>query len=370
MHIAAYVQVRRTMGNVTGVGRHMLNMILGLSRQPGVEVTVLGSREDMRADVNWPLRSLPMAPLPFSTGVMERLWWATNRPRVEHYCPDADWVYCAADAYVPTRKAHYAVTIHDLDPMEANLPWSDTPTYLRSRRIWPLRLRPMLKHAKLIVTVSEYSKSRIVEVLGVDPARIAVVYNGVDERFFQPASTPWPDHPRQRYGPYVAIVGGLTQRKGAEWVLKVAAQVKKMNSDLHFVVIGKSDPNYSRRAAELSNISELGFLDDQFTPTFLRDASSMLYLSRYEGFGMPILEAMAVGAPAVVGNFSSLPEVAADAGIVVDVNNPESIAQTLIEIADNQKVRDKWSELGLAHARRFTWDYCVNRLFRALNEAV
>ncbi len=119
MRIAAYVHLRRTVGAVTGIGRHMAHMVHGLSGIADMDVTLLASKYELDAagniDPESLLHGLPIVPLPYSRELMERLWWVTHQPKVERYVPDADWVYCAADAYIPSRKARYAVTLHDVE---------------------------------------------------------------------------------------------------------------------------------------------------------------------------------------------------------------------------------------------------------------
>src|SRR4051794_38717232 len=184
MKVAAYVHYRRTMGNVTGVGRHVVGMVLGLSRVPGVEVTVMSPRHEFDEPLTVPidgngkprlgfvtkspLEHLAKAPLPLNRALMERVWWLTNFPKAERYVADADWVYSPADAYVPTRRAKFATTIHDIEVFEDDLPWTGRPGWYKMRRNWRLRLAPMFKHAKRILTVSEFSKQRMVELLGAD----------------------------------------------------------------------------------------------------------------------------------------------------------------------------------------------------------
>jgi glycosyltransferase involved in cell wall biosynthesis len=380
MKVAAYVHWKRTTGEVTGVGRHIRGMVMALSRAPGVDLTVMAPREELppagetagpKADT--PLNSLPRVPLPLSRYMMERVWWLTNYPKAERYVPNADWIYSPADAYVPARRAQLATTIHDIEVFEDDLPWAGRPGWDKLRRNWRLRLAPMFKHARRILTVSEFSKQRMVELLGADPKQIAVVGNGVDPRFFAAADDP-ATHERarrwqQRLGRYIVTVGGLTLRKGADYLIPLAEALRKAGSDVKLAVSGQSDRVYVERARPHANIAQLEFVADDELPALLRGAVALVFLSRYEGFGMPIVEAMAAGTPAIVSRFASLPEVAGDAGIVVDVNQPDEIARLVMSLAEDASARDDYVRRGLVRARQFTWEACAGKLLEAMREA-
>jgi glycosyltransferase involved in cell wall biosynthesis len=374
MKIAAYVHWRRTVGNVTGVGRHMRAMTMGLAQSPGIDVTVMASGREMNAPdaQDTPLTALPRVALPFSRAVMERIWWATHLPKAERYVPDADWVYCAADAFVPTRKALFASTIHDIEVFEDDLPWSRRAGWAKVRRNWRLRLAPIFKHARIVVTVSEFSKQRMVQLLGADPEQIVVVGNGVEQNFFEKAQSQqtlaeaaeW----RRKYGAYVVTVGGLSQRKGAPYLFELVDVLRDRKSDLRVLVSGKNDPEYRQRQEATPNVVPLGYVSDKDLPGLLKGAVAMLFLSRYEGFGIPIVEAMACGTPVLVADFASLPEVAGDAGIIVDVNQPQAIAEQLIDIASNPQRRERLIQRGLGRAAQFHWSTCVEKLLNAMKQ--
>lgn len=95
----------------------------------------------------------------------------------------------------------------------------------------------------------------------------------------------------------------------------------------------------------------------------------MLFLSRYEGFGMPIVESMACGTPAVVSNCAALPEVAGNAGLIVGVDQPAEIAGILSRLSTDDAFRAEYAQRGIERARRFTWDACVTRLLGAMRDA-
>ena len=237
---------------------------------------------------------------------------------------------------------------------------------------WGRWVRKALSDCRVVFTVSEFSKQRMVELLGANPQQIEVIGNGVDASFFeiakiapidlQPIQTGHADE-----APYVIIIGGLRQKKGADDVLAVARALLDRCSDLRIVVAGSSEPNYAASIAEYSNVTLLGMVSDSDLPRLLRCASSLLFLSPYEGFGIPALEAMAAGIPAVVADRASLPEIVGDAGIIVDPTMTEAIVDILMDLEQMPALRADYIRRGQEHAAMYTWDSCVDRLVTAFN---
>jgi glycosyltransferase involved in cell wall biosynthesis len=370
LKVAAYIHLTRASGNATGVGRHIGQMIRMMDKEPGVNLKLMAPRNELNPDGTapgeHPFGRSRFIGLPLSRGMMERMWWLFHRPRAEFWCPGIDWVYCPADSYVPVKTAKLAVTIHDIEGFETDLPWSNTPGHAKRRRRWGMKLPLMYRESRLILTVSEFSRRRMQELLNWDPAKIVVVGNGVDERFFSASEQV---HERLVEGPYLVTVGGLTERKGAKWTLEVARELARRKSNLKLVVCGKSEAQFAEQAKEIANIVQLGFVKDVDLPGVLRHATALLFLSRYEGFGMPILEAMACGTPAIVAEFASLPEIAGEAGIVADVTKPGAIADLVMQFEKDGAMRERYSRMGIERARGFTWKACVDRLVGAMKAA-
>jgi len=168
--------------------------------------------------------------------------------------------------------------------------------------------------------------------------------------------------------PYTLVIGGLRQKKGGDYVLGVAKALLERKSNLKILVAGELETDYIEAAKAHSNISLLGMISDEDLPRLLRQASSLLFLSLYEGFGMPALEAMAVGTPAIVSNRASLVEVVGDAGIVVNPEETDAIAEILINLEANPSVAQEYVRRGRKHAAEHTWLRCVNRVVTALQE--
>ena len=365
--VLAYTQLARTYAPTTGVGRFVNNVVLGLAASGAADVELLISRRyvgpDGQLDPRTPLGGLPRRTFPLGERAAERLWKLTGLPRADRWCRDVDWLFVPAETYVPTR-VPTVLTVHDvrvLEPAGAFGYPSDA-----ERRDWRRRfglwLPTAVRRAAAVVTVSEFSKRRIVELLGTDPAKVTVVGNGAEPAFFAAADADPAGLPRAAAGPYVLVIGGLRVARGGGWTLDVARRLAACGSPLTIVSVGRDEPALAAEAAGVPNVRLLGMQPDEVMPGYARNAVALLFLSIYEGFGIPAVEAMAAGTPAVVANLTALPEVVGDGGIVVDPTNIEGVVATLEQLHADPGYRAGWAARGRARAAGFTWDACVRRL--------
>lgn len=307
----------------------------------------------------FPLRDLPYRTIPGPELLIERMGRTFNHPKLDRWSPDADWYYSPMEGRLPVRNGRNATTIHDVQALETDLPWSDTREHRRFRRKWEYWLPKAFQSVDQILTVSEFSKNRMVELLGAKAEKIAVIGNGVDEAFYQAGDR---IAGRIEKVPEVVVVGGLRYKKGADWVFEVADYLEHMMSRLSIVVMGQHDPEYVARAHAHPRIEVLGMVEDGALIDRLASASAQLLLSHYEGFGIPALEAMAVGTPAVVSDRGSLPEIVGNAGLVVEPERTSDIAELLDSLDPSSRAYMHRVQQGRDHARTYTWDRCVDRL--------
>ncbi len=372
MNIISYIHPIRTYLPCTGVGRHINNLLLGLSDRDNVDLQLLFSQQWLtdlhRLDSRSPLSLLPFITFPTTENTTERNWKMLGFPRMDRYITDdTDWLYAPMDTYIPVSKCPVAMTLHDIQAFEPNLPWSHSWQHKWFAYKWSRWVPKALTDCRVVFTVSEFSKQRMVDLLGANPKKIEVVGNGVDAAFFEIAKLEPAMLDRPISAPYIIIVGGLRQKKGADDVLAVALALQQRNCDLQIVVAGDSEANYVLAAREHSNITLLGMVSDLDLPYLLRCASSLLFLSSYEGFGIPALEAMAAGIPAVVANRASLPEIVGNAGIVIEPTETELIVDILIDLHQMPQLRAEYIQRGQKHAVTYTWANCVDRLVNAFH---
>ena len=366
----------------------MNGVLLDMAKR--IDVELLFSQQwqgvDGKLAESCPLRELPFRTFPQPENRTERFWKLTGWPKMDRYISDdSDWVYCPMETRLPVTKCPVAVTIHDIQAFETDLPWSQTAAHKRFRRKWATWIYKTLNECRVVFTVSEYSKRRMVELLGADPDKIVVSGNGIDAHFFDveqlstsspgggalssqisgtlPQVSPLPSQVSKTS--YILIVGGLRAVKGGRWTLDVAKACKAAGSDLRFVVAGPNDAALEAEGRALSNFDFLGWVEDADLPPLTAQAVALLFLSPYEGFGIPAIEAMALGTPAVVANRASLPEVVGDAGYIVEPEQSAVIAELLQAIDSRAERYDV--EAGKVWALQFSWSRCADRVIDALN---
>ena len=363
MNLVSYIQMNRIV-SPSGVGNHILNVTSGLEANPEVKLHLLISKSHIQLYNASNFASIPVQTFPLTFSNMQYVWWLTDRPKAEYWYPELDWVYCPAESYIPTRRG-LAVTIHDLHAFETDLPWAQTYAHKRFRMRWKLLFGKILERADLLLTVSEFSKSRLISLMDVPEKKVFVVGNGVEDDLFREDFAVKNSFVPDSSLPYVIVVGGLTLRKGGDRVLEVSDLLVRCGAALKILVVGKNENEFEDLARSKPNIVLLGYLDRESLIAVLRKAIALLFLSRYEGFGIPVIEAMAVGTPVVISDQPALKEIAGNSAIVVGGNKLEDAADALIALTDDNEMHAELSKKGKERAIAYSWERCVDRLLAA-----
>jgi len=225
--------------------------------------------------------------------------------------------------------------------------------YSRAYAAWQRLVLPAVaRRARLVITVSEFSRSEIVELLGVPAERVAIVAGGVDERF-TPHADPRPARKALSLDrPYVLCVASHTARKNLAALVPAARALAGQGVEV--AVAGGHRPQFAREA-DLDGVRLLGHVDDALLPGLLAGAAAFALPSRYEGFGLPVLEAMACGTPVVAAAAGALPETCGGAAWLVEPDG-EAFAAALPALLRDRAERERLRAAGLVRARTFTWD--------------
>ncbi len=327
-----------TRAQIGGVERHALEMVRRLPALRPDRYAVLRPASWLahRAGHVWEQAVLPAR--------------ARNRKLI--YCPANLAPIAAADRYV--------VVIHDAAALR--MPEAYSRTYAAYQR----RLLPLIaRRARLVLTVSEFARSELVELLAVPAERVEVIPGGVDERF-GPMVDPTPA--KDAYGltrPYVLALGTRSVRKNLAALEPAARALRGRGIEL---VLAGSERGYLRE--EHTNLRKLGYVAEEHLPSLYAGASALVMPSLHEGFGLPSLEAMASGVPVVAAERGALPETVGDAGVLIDPDNAAELTDAVLAAACDPGVRARLIDAGVRRAAEFSWERTAELTDRAIGRVI
>ncbi len=233
------------------------------------------------------------------------------------------------------------------------------------RRYFHLMIPECVSRANQVIAVSESTKRDLVKILGSQCARkIKVIYHGKDDRFHPDKAGAAAGHLRTKYGlsgRVILFVGLIEPRKNLVRLIRAYARLKSLQPDSCLVLAGNQGWGHEAvfRAASESGLKDgvffPGFIPDRELPSLYNLADVFVYPSLYEGFGLPVLEAMSCGTPVVTSSVSSMPEIAGEAALLVDPHDIDGIAQALERVLADRTLRERMAEEGIRRTQPFTW---------------
>lgn len=333
-----------------GLGRYCRGLIEGLGR-----VDRDNSYEILMPDDSYRFPSFPnfryrLVRFP----MFKRRFWEQAAPLL---AGRHDILHIPYDSCVAWKRAKLVTTVHDLKPL---LFGTASSGFNLNTQVERLLVRDKWARIDHVVTDSKCSRDDLIRLEGVPVERITVVYPGVDLDRFRPA----PAHLAPRTGPrpYVLCVAGSDPTKNVDALIDAFAALPAGLRDRYdLVVVGdlrRRRELWERviRAGLETQVRFPGIVDDQQLILWYQRADVFVFPSRYEGFGLPVLEAMACGCPVISSNASSLPEVAGDAALLVNPEDVEGLSHMIATVLSDSTIRQGLRSRGLVQAGRFSWD--------------
>lgn len=360
--------------HIAGLGRYTQELMAALMAvDPDNEYVAFYNRPT-EAQVDPPLDRLPhlTTNLPTKPWRLSALLAHLTRFPQDRLFPGVDLFHATDHLLPPLSRVKSVFTVHDLI-------FRFHPETHKALNRWFLSfmMPRFLQAADAVIAVSECTKRDIVRLYGLDEGKIRVIYEGVNPSF-RPVQPEVIKRVRQKHGiqqGYILCVSTIEPRKNLGSLLEAYRALKDQGTENKLVIVGKKGWLYEgffRRLRELGLEDEVifpGFVPDEELPAVYSAADLFVFPSLYEGFGLPVLEAMACGAPVITSNTSSLPEVAGEAALLVHPTSIEELAGAMRRVLEKEELREELRAKGPKQAARFSWESAARETL-AVYEAV
>lgn len=303
-----------------------------------------------------------------SVNIKGRAWlWTQLGLSFELFRRHPDVLFVPSHALPVICPSRAVITIHDIGFLR-NPEWYSDAGRLYHR----FALQFALKRAKKIIVPSEFTKKELLELTSVKPSKIEVVYLGYDQTRYHPdlnqeKITQVLEKYNLRQNHFLLHIGRREEKKNLFKLLKAFCVDELVGADLDLVLVGPKGFNYEKMETMLPrpNVRELDYVSEEDLPYLLAGARALVMPSLYEGFGLPPLQAMAVGTPVLISNAGSLPEICGEAAVVVDPYDEKDITRGIIEILDANRAESLRAK-GYERIKQFSWEKCAKDTFEIL----
>lgn len=311
-----------------------------------------------------PLEDLPKERVGWKYKILrpKKLWTQIALPLALFTAKQKPDIIFSPTHYIPRfSPVKRIVTIFDLSFLHF-------PEMFNKKDLWQLKNWTKFSaiNAEHIITISNFSKQDIIKQYGIKKEKITVAYPGYNEDKFRVKSR------ESREDNYIIYIGTIQPRKNLIRLIEAVARIE----NLKLLIVGKTGGE-GREGWKYQEILEtpkklgvedrvqfLGFVPTEKLPDLLRGSMGFILPSLWEGFGIPVLEAMATGTPVIVSNVSSLPEVVGKAGLLVDPYSVDQIEQAIRTLITDKKLRQKYGKMGLEQAQKFSWEKMAKQVLK------
>lgn len=300
--------------------------------------------------------------------------WSQVRLSYELVKNPVDVLFEPAHTIPVLHSKRIVVTLHDVG--FRHFPELYTPLE-RIYHNWAMKFS--VRHATKIISISDATTKDLVRFYNADPKKITVIYHGYDkDKYFQLRSSEKTPDKIAKLGSYIYFIGRLEAKKNVKTLIKAFGELKKDNNvDLKLVLAGRPGYQYEQIKDEMdrlpseirSQIIEPGYIPDEDVAAYMRNAKVFAFQSYFEGFGMPLVEAMASGVPVVASNVTSIPEITGEAGLLFAPDDYKTMAKCLHEAVYNQKTRADLIKKGLERVKIFDWQDCAKKTLEVIKSA-
>ena len=354
--LALALDATALLGPRTGIGTFVHNLLSHLD--PAAVTTTAFS-------VTWRGRNQLAAAVPSGIQVVARpvparaaraVWERFGTPPIEWLVPHADVVHGPNFVVPPSRRAASVVSVHDLTAVH----WPEL--CIGPVRRYPEMIRRSIERGSWVHAISDYVADEIRDHFDIDPDRVVRVHLAATT----PTATGGRPPPTDR--PYIVATGMIEPRKNLPVLVDAFGHLADEIADIDLVIAGPDGWRVTDleaaigRNAHRDRIFRLPWIDEASRQRLVREAAILAYPSRYEGFGLPPLEAMAVDTPVVAARAGAIPEVAGDAAVLVDPGNAEALATALRLVLEDDSLRERLIAAGRRRTQSFTWQECADGL--------